>query len=134
MPKGKRQYSRPSAGGIVRNDHHRRNRKENKSMFRRSSGRVLPVNHLADSSMLQVPDLAKRVLTEQALAWWRRRYDPVRDSRQRKTSVEQKCFMYIRHQQSNLDRATARLYGAARLLAIRQFCDARGGAPRVACG
>lgn len=38
MPKGKRQYSRPSAGGIVRNDYHRRNRRRNVSMHSTSAG------------------------------------------------------------------------------------------------
>lgn len=109
---------------MLRKDYHRPNRRENKSMHKHSHGRGVPIVTTLDPSALQVPNFSRESLVQRALADWRDHHDAEWRFSKRKTSVERKCFDYIRHRQTSLDRAVARLYGAARLLAIRQFCDA----------
>lgn len=110
--------------GVYRRDYHRPNRLENKTMHRHSFGHNVPVNAVADPSVLQIPKFTKTDLVQRALASWRNHHDAAYRLSKKKTSVEQKCFEYIRHRQTTLDAVLARLYGAAYLVAIRQFCDA----------
>jgi len=110
--------------GIVRNDYHRKNRLENKSMHRTSFGRNVPVNSSASVGALQIPKFTKDELVQRALANWKDHHGAAFRLSKQKTSVERKCFEFIRHRQTGLDAALARTYGAAYLLAIREFCDA----------
>jgi hypothetical protein len=110
--------------GVLRRDYHRPNRKENKSNWTRSSGRNVSVSTVADLCALQIPDLSEADLKRRAVADWKHYHDGEYRLSKQKTSTERKCFEYIRHRQTGLDRALSRLYGAANLLAIREFCDA----------
>lgn len=110
--------------GIYRSDYHRPNRKENKSMHRTSFGRNVPVNTSANVSILQIPNFTREGLIQRALADWKDHHNAEWRLAQQKTSVERKCFEYIRHRQTSLSSALTRVYGAAYLLAVRQFCDA----------
>lgn len=110
--------------GVYRRDYHRPNRKENKSMHKHSHGRGVPVSDTFDVCALQIPLFTRESLTQRAIADWKDHHSAEFRLSRLKTSVERKCFEYIRHRQTGLDRALARLYGAAYLLAVRQFCDA----------
>jgi hypothetical protein len=69
-----------------------------------------------------MPNCSERELIEKALADWARRYG-TRRQRRVGAGTARKCFNYIRHRQSDWDQAVSKLYGAAYLAAIRQFCD-----------
>jgi hypothetical protein len=124
MPRGKKQGNRPSAGGIKRVDYHRPNRKENKSTHRHSFGRNVSVNAAASVMALLIPRFSREGLTQRALADWKNRHNAEYRLSNQKTSVERKCFEYIRHRQVSLSETLTRCYGAAYLSAVRQFCDA----------
>lgn len=113
--------------GIKRNDYHRRNRRRNISMHKHSHGHGVEINAAASPSALQIPNFSREGLIQRALANWKDHHDAEYRLSNKKTSVERKCFEYIRHRQTGLDQALSRLYGAAYLLAVRQFCDAVAG-------
>lgn len=89
MPKGKRQYSRPSAGGIVRNDYHRRNRKRAASMFCTSHGYNAPARSLTD----YLPRFNLDALIKAAVAEEERRTE----CRRGEVNVKRACVNYLRH-------------------------------------
>lgn len=143
MPRGKKQLSRPSAGGIVRNDHHRRNRKENKSTHRTSFGRQVPLAHglrfeelrKAIGDRYHLPRLddiqsesAENVeitiianihrvhLTELAGEWWNVRHGFKPNDprwRQRGNTPPSVCVQYARHALTNYDEIRSGYIGAA---------------------
>lgn len=109
--------------GVYRRDYHRPNRKENKSMFRRSFGAGVSVN--TDVAVeFQIPRWGRALLVQRALKDWNDHHTAEWRFANRKTSVERKCFEYLRHRQTNLDAYLRRVYGASYLLMIRQYCDA----------
>lgn len=109
--------------GVYRRDYHRPNRKENKSMFRRSFGRGIGVNTDVEIQF-QIPRWSRAFLIQRALKDWNDHHNAEFRFAKRKTSVERKCFEFLRHRQTNLDAYLARVYGASYLLMIRKFCDA----------
>lgn len=109
--------------GVYRRDYHRPNRKENKSMFRRSFGAGVSIN--TDVAVeFQIPRWNKALLVQRALKDWNNHHTAEWRFTNRKTSVERKCFEYLRHRQTNLDVYLRRVYGASYLLMIRHYCDA----------
>lgn len=90
MAKGKREYSRPSAGGVVRNDYHRRNRREHISMFCRSHGRNLPTTSISD----YLPRLNLDALIKTAVADAAKRFSLPKEL----IGVKKACVDYLRHQ------------------------------------
>jgi hypothetical protein len=110
MPRGKKQSNRPSAGGIKRNDYHRRNRKRPASMFCTSHGYQVGSRGVLNADGLRVTVIARHVLEHRAVRDWKKfnkghQYEPAQ--------LETICLGYIRHRLTNYDRLSTALYGDA---------------------
>lgn len=88
MPRGKKESNRPSAGGIVRNDYHRRNRKEHKSMHKHSFGYIK-----GQSEPSSIPRWNLDALIRESVAWASRAYRKEPST----LDVKRVCVNYLRH-------------------------------------
>lgn len=97
MPRGKKQHSRPSAGGIVRNSHHRPNRKANKSMHKHSHGHNSGEVYRPDVPVFEFDDLCL------AVRGWTQKNIEGFDETKFDKELERYCVNYLRHHHSDYD-------------------------------
>ena len=119
MPRGKKQSGRPSAGGIKRNDYHRRNRKRHISMYSHSHGYQTGIRKSLHSDEVSVTGVERSILERRAVRDWKK-YNP--SSQYEPEQLDTICLGYIRHRLTNYDRLATGLYGeAVRQLKTRLF-------------
>lgn len=107
MPRGKKTSNRPSAGGIKRNDYHRRNRKRPASMFCTSHGYQTSIRQ-GLTGELKVIEIDRESLERRAVRDWEK-HNPKHTYEADQLYVI--CIGYIRHRLSNYDRLASGLYG-----------------------
>jgi hypothetical protein len=122
MPRGKKQLNRPSAGGIIRNDYHRRNRKENKSTHKHSFGANVP-SQVFEKADVRVVVLPQSVVEERATS----RYKQFgRGKRSYAWELNRIVVMYIRHSLTNYRDVIRDVDTAGYLAASEAVFDAIG--------
>lgn len=126
MPKGKRQYGRPSAGGIKRNDYHRRNRKRHISTHSHSHGVMsgeTPLKQIANL-VIDVPHYDREELIALAKTdFSKRKHYNERDTL--RDGPECLCVTYLRHRCTPYDALIGRRGGSDyRLLVAKRVLEA----------